>query len=312
MANSIESTFAPAFEEIARRRTAAHEYASSETTHFARAGDACALPFELPDQRVVLLSMGTRVLAPCPEDATRPALRVYGAFPTREDAVEHADIVRELDPACSLLVVDRAAWTLMPQSETTRDDRVANQARVEALLEAYRGRVEAEQAAFDRAVLERSSAPAPSSMSSVPEDEAEQEEAEQLVYKPPRRLRSGAEVRGQAVTALCAVPDAEGGECLVRVLGCFENTAAAELWVRNVASRTVTDHDILLAPTCDWLFPNGKANGATHYRIDELQRIMDTAERNPEVVRSYKDWKREQEAKGQQFDGGTGDPPALT
>jgi hypothetical protein len=35
----------------------------------------------------------------------------------------------------------------------------------------------------------------------------------------------------------------------------------------------------------------------TTYRNDELQRIMDAAEKNPKAVRDYKTWKAEQERK---------------
>ena len=50
-------------------------------------------------------------------------------------------------------------------------------------------------------------------------------------------IYGGAEVRNQAVVAMCMAPDTERGECLVKVLGCFETTADANAWVRHVASR---------------------------------------------------------------------------
>ena len=67
--------------------------------------------------------------------------------------------------------------------------------------------------------------------------------------------------------------------------------------VRDVATRHVTDDDVVVARTCEWLYPNGDVKTATktHYRHDELQRIMDTAARNPQVVRDYKAWKAERD-----------------
>ena len=91
------------------------------------------------------------------------------------------------------------------------------------------------------------------------------------------------------------LPDTLVGERLVRLLGCFESNAEAESWVRDVGARTITDHDIVTAPTCEWLYPNGETRVRTHYRMDELQRIMDAAERNPQAVRDYKTWKAEQD-----------------
>ena len=120
------------------------------------------------------------------------------------------------------------------------------------------------------------------------------------MYRPPKRMRAGAEVRGQGVVAVCVIPD-EFGECLLKVLGCFESTAEAETWVRNVASRVVTEDDVLIAPTCDWFYPNAVGKpAADHYRIPELQRIMDAAERNPKAVQEFKDWQRREEEKAKQ------------
>jgi hypothetical protein len=138
---------------------------------------------------------------------------------------------------------------------------------------------------------------APKSTNDVPEDKEDQEEAEGLVYKPPKRIRAGAEVRGQSIVALCVIPD-EFGECLFKILGCFENSTEADKWIQNVGSRTITDDDICVASTCEWMFPNGSAKeGSNHYRNDELQRIMDAAARNPEMVQSYKDWQKAQDEK---------------
>ena len=117
------------------------------------------------------------------------------------------------------------------------------------------------------------------------EDDEETREAEELVYPPPRRLRVGAEVRGQTHVALTVLRDPEGGECLVRVLGCFASAADADAWSRNVGTRAVTESDTHVASTCEWLYPNAEPRGREHYRVDELQRIMDAAARNPVAVR---------------------------
>lgn len=297
---SIEDAFKPAFEEISRRsgvaETMRHEgkTVSKETTFFTRSDKPLNLPFRLPGQTVVLVSFGTAVLAPRPVDSLHPALRVYGAFETREEAVEHSQIVRDLDPKCSLIVIPIGEWALMPQTEHARDDPEEARRRLQLRLQAHRVRQDEEGEAFDRAVNERLERPA--AKTTDPDDDEEQEEAEALVYPAPKRLRAGAEVRGQASVALCVVPDDTRGECLVKVMGCFENTADADNWAQNVATRHVTDDDVYVAPTCEWLYPNGETKAAsTRYRIDELQRIMDAADRNPQAVQDYKEWKREQD-----------------
>ena len=93
--NSIENVFRPAFEEIARRSAAPKGSNANTTTYFERSTNATLTPYELSDQDFVLMSMGTDVLAPRPLDPTRPSVRVYGSFPTREDAVDHASVLSE-------------------------------------------------------------------------------------------------------------------------------------------------------------------------------------------------------------------------
>lgn len=292
--NSVEKAFRPAFEEIARRSSAAQAYEEQDVTHFARTTDLVTTPFAIPKQRFVLLSMGTAVLAPRPEDCSRPALRVYGAFPSREDAKEHAEVVRELDATCSLVIVTASEWILMPQNEETRDDVETNKRTLKRKLRAFRDAQSESNVAFDRCVSEHTYQAC--SVQDEHEDTSEQEEAERLVYKPPKRIRSGAEVRCQSVVALCVVPDAFG-ECLFKILGCFENGAEADKWIQNVGSRHVTEDDIHVAETCEWIFPNARfKEGSNHYRINELQRIMDAAAKNPQLVQSYKDWKKQQDA----------------
>eukprot|EP00966_Prymnesium_polylepis_P181151 4195988-Prymnesium_polylepis.1 len=124
--NSIENAFRPAFEEISRRSGVAQSFAETDTSYFPRSTDPVNTPFRIPNQQVVLVSMGTSVLAPRPEDASRPALRVYGAFPTREDATDHAQIINSLDDSCSLVIVKQGEWILFPQNEHVRDDLEAN------------------------------------------------------------------------------------------------------------------------------------------------------------------------------------------
>lgn len=289
--NSVQGAFQPAFDEIARRSKVTTD--TTETTFFGRTPHATGGSFPVPQQQFVLLSMGTRVLAPRTVDAERPMLRVYGAFETRDDAVEHMRAVQDVDAGCSMIVAQQDKWLLMPQSETTRDDVSTNAAaRDAALAKDAAARARADDA-FDRDVCEHRGRDA-CTMEAV-DDDAELEEAEDAVYARPKRLRAGAEVRGQSFVALCVIPRTSG-ECLLRILGLFDTSATADEWIQDVGSRHVTAHDIFVAPACEWMYPNSAhKNGKTRYRVDELQRIMDAAERNPEAVKTYKQWKRDQE-----------------
>ena len=293
---SVEDAYRPAFREIARRSESARELrdAGDATAYFKRSSDALDLPFQTQDQAFALVSMGTSVLAPRPLDPLFPALRIYGAFATREEAAEHAALVREADAACSLVVVPMHTWALMPQTQLSRDDPVERERVCEVKLAACVKQRTEDTTAFDRAVQDHVERPLPTPPPAGDDDETR--EAEALVYPPPRRLRGGAEVRGQSAVALCVVPDAVAGEVLFKVLGCFETTADAENWARNVGTREVTLDDVHVARTCDWIYPNGEVRPAsTQYRVEELQRIMDAAEKQPRQVKEYKQWKAEQD-----------------
>lgn len=234
-------------------------------------------------------------MSPVPVDHSRPALRVYGSFEYREEAVEHAKLIAEADPNCSLVLIQRDKWTLLPMTERIRDDPREAQKRVDEKVDAHRRQRTEEAEQFERALKDRAERPPPKTVP-VDEDEIrEQQEAEALVYKPPRRLRSGAEVRGQAAFAICVIPD-EFGECLVKILGVFETTSDAESWVQGIASRKIIDHDIFVGRTCEWIYPNAMDRASQdRYRHDELQRIMDASAKNPKAVRDYKEWKKEQD-----------------
>lgn len=309
-ASSVEAIFKPAFDEIARRQDVAKSRMWDETTYFAPSSTSINLPFVIAGQEFALISMGTSVLAPCPMDPTRPALRVYGAFATRDEAREHAEVIRSMDAACSMLVVPLREWALMPQNEACLQPD-ANRRRCETLLQAHRVSQMEDGDAFRHRIDIRHGGEVVTTQTQDAEEDVETREAEDLVYKPPRRLRVGGEVRGQNYVAMCSIPNATTGECLVNILACFDTHQDADAWSQNVASRYITDDDILIGRTCDWVFPNGAAESVTgaKYRIDELQRIMDAADRNPKAVQDYKTWKADQDRRAEQnaLNTGNGD-----
>ena len=228
---SVEQAFRPAFQEIQRRVEVTRSH-KSETSFFSRGEDPCQMPFHVPDQKFVLMTMGTAVLPPRPLQTERPAARIYGAFPSREDAVEHAELVMEKDRACSLMVVERDEWTLFPINDKVRDDQELAKRRCEEKIEAHLKKRTEEKLDFERVVSERrerdSTGPIqPPREFENPDEEAAMNEAESIVYAPPKRLRAGAEVRGQASAVVSVVPD-EFGEVVMKIFGCFESTTEAD------------------------------------------------------------------------------------
>ena len=292
-ATSIEDAMRPAFEELSRRSTVVRG-GVEEQVHFEQSSSGLSLPYRFDDQQWALVTMGTQVLAPRPLNPVEPTFRVYGTFATSTEAHEHAEHVRTLDATCSLMVCSVHEWILFPQTIAQRDDRATNATTVAAKLETWSAVREQQRAAFDEA--RANLLPGHVSSMEQSEDDATVQDAEKSLYPPPRRLRAGGEVRGQTYVTLHMIDDPDHGECLVRILACFESLDDAEVWTRNVGSRNDTEHDIHIAPTCEWLQPNKCHVRKTNYRIPELQKIMDAAERNPVAVRNYREWKREQDA----------------
>lgn len=298
-ANDVRSVFEPAIREVQRRKASAETLPDSdEVSHFCcDAATSMYSNLEIPDQKVALVSLGTAVTAPCPLDPTRPTLRVYGAFADRDEALEHAEVVRGVDPTCSLALVPCGEWFLMPIDEAMRDDPEARERRCQEHLAAHRAAQEQHRDEHRRAVAGgRCDTPYDTRPPMLTEEQEEEEEAERTVYKPPRKLRVGAEVRGQRVVVVSTIPHS-AGECLVKVHACFDEVGDADGWIRGVASRIIVDDALMVAPTCEWIFPNAATHleQKEHYRVGELQRIMDNAQGNPRVVRNFKQWKREQD-----------------
>lgn len=287
---SMKDAVFPAVMEICRREQAA--------TALKEAGTRPAPPpmsFR-PDQNFALFTAGTAVLGPRPLERAHPSLRVYGCFGTREEAEEHSQIISGIDGACSLLTVPCGDWFLFPQTQEEMENPSLLDETREERLRQHRADVEEENMRFDANVAERKPGGGTSKRWDEWTQEQEEElEAEKIVYGRPRRLRAGGEVRGQTACAACVVPDESGrGYVLLKILACFETTAAADEWVQNVASKSILDFNIYVLPTCEWVYPNGlkEESDTRRYRIEELQKIMDAADRNVTNVQTYKEWMR--------------------
>ena len=290
--SSVKQAYEPAFEEIARRSQAA---SLSKSECGGRVVEVTELP-KLENQNWVLISLGTNVLAPKPVDEAHPALRVYGAFATREDAADHASVVSEIDASCSLIRIRTRKWMMMPQTKEALQNPLAHEARMQERLEAHRQRRREEQARFDEAVRTHAEHQQREvSAAQWSEEDEETQEAENEIYKRPKALRVGAEVRHQGAVVLSVIRDKQGGECLFCIVGCHETAADAHAWVLKITAEQTVDTDLLVAHTCDWLFPNGTdATKDEHYRNAELQKIMDAARKNTENVQRFKDWENSQ------------------
>ena len=288
----LQELFQPAFDEIQRR-----EEASFNKPH--RIDNNFSIDFKpLVDQKYALFTAGTNVLAPRPLDPRYPIFRMYGCFETKEDAKEHAEVIQEMDARCSLLVVKCGVWFLFPQTEEMKHPTDARSQRIEEKLALYRNQRYENDTKFEDMVRnKKSGTPTRWDPQTYTEEEEEQVDAEQTIYKRPKKLRVGAEVRGQNFGVVSTIQD-PNGELLLLIVAAFDTEEEAASWINDTGKYIFNMYDLHICKTCEWVYPNGSLDksGDEIYRNPELDNIMRTAKANPGVVQRYKDWKKQTEA----------------
>lgn len=126
----------------------------------------------------------------------------------------------------------------------------------------------------------------------------------------PASLRVAGQ-RLAAVSVLTDPDDADGtGECLLRVLGLFDEAGECDAWVRNVAGARVQHEHVDVVAACAWICPwvmrRGEDAPKEVYRNEELDQIIQHHRQEPDRVLEYKDWmKREGSAGGAASDSVT-------
>ena len=88
---SIEEAFKPAYDEIERRKNSDNR----EQLYFEKSDKTTNLGEKIGDQVFILFSLSSEKIPPLSTAPNNPAVKIYGCFPTMEDAKEHAeDIVK--------------------------------------------------------------------------------------------------------------------------------------------------------------------------------------------------------------------------
>ena len=283
-------------DEIRRRHTVAESTAADAApVGFERPADAPEVAFVNDAQRWFVWSASHRGMAPRAKDARHCAVRVYGCFPSHEEAVEHAQVVAGLDKTCSLLVSPTHDWTMVPSAPARLADGAVE--HVKAVLAAYDAQRAQSTAEFQENVDQRRAGRGAAKPKAEATDATADATADAATSAAPRRLGRDAEVRDQSVVAVSVVRDTtqEEGEPLLRVYGAFESAAAADAWAR-CAGDHVTDHDIDIVSTCVWLFVNDISPDKIPqevYRSKELGSIIQNQKKQPQMVEQFKKWREE-------------------
>jgi len=74
----------------------------------------------------------------CPQKNDKFGLKIYGAFPTRDEAANHAKRLQKEDGTFDIYVVDLCKWLLIPPDRDHIEDTHYNDEKLEEIMTKYR------------------------------------------------------------------------------------------------------------------------------------------------------------------------------
>lgn len=296
-----------------KRRTALVRSGHVNSRTFERVeGIGSDPPFQNEEQQWVLFSVSHVGMPPRSRRADRPALRVYGCFPTREEAMEYAARLTQYDKTCNLQLNRTHEWILACRDPTRLADEEYVRRKTQRLLKAHMERLVSSDKNFEETKLKMQQDTSKPMVEDgvIPSDSEEEEWEEQAegcdedpgipegAIAAPQTLPGSCEVAGQRQLCICFIDDKEDEqepEFLFQVLQCFATDAEADRYVRNVASPRIQDVDIDLVTTLRWLFPTAPMDESVRkeYRSSELTAIMDYRRNEPRKVEELRRQEKE-------------------
>lgn len=278
---SIEDVFKPAYDEIERRKNSDN----SEQVYFEKSEKTTNLSDKIGDQVFVLFSLSSEKVPPISTSKNNPAIRIYGCFPTEEDAKEHAQEIVSVDKNCSLFINKTHQWIVAASSiDRMSDSNLLGNIITDRLKEYLKVRME-DSKEFDSALQEHGT-------ERTVRPEYEETPIVRTEKSRSHKTKSGTEVRGQKYAVIVFLPDPKTGEPIFLVYGCLETQEEADTWIRNVLCKKVTEYDLHIVSTCEWLFLNrmqGDGAQAQKYRTPELEKIMEKQKNAPEEIKQYEE-----------------------
>ena len=320
--SSVREAFQKNFDEIRRRKEGMEEMAmASDNTGGDYQGGGFEkskregkidFPLQLPNQEFVLYSLSHLKMCPFAEDPTDPAVRIYGAFGSQEEAVQHAlEVVKREDPSCNVLLTKVGAWTTMVWEEARVADPESRDRHIGSLLDHYESARKESRQEFDENVKKKQGGKCDASKRKKEEGEegarrARERAAKTIQEAAPQsnqalkragKLSRNAELRDQSFAVVAFLPDPLGDipEPIFKVLACLETQDDADHYVRNTAGEEESLSAFTLDCCClyEWLRPQRvDATAITEvYRQSELNSIMQEHKKQPQQVDAVKRWR---------------------
>ena len=254
-------------------------------------------PFENPEQVFIVFSLSQREFAPVPLDPSNPALCIYGAFETREEAMEHANIVKQMHPAHSILIDTTHNWICAAATTAHLLNREYIENKKAMLLKSAETEQEIARREFEDNVANHK---AGTVKATAADENLGSGEGDNGADAPPEqtkdadvstRVHRNCRVDGQALAVMSVLPDdGPDSEFIFRVYALYDDEAAANRYVRNVCGCRVQNHHIDVVKTCAWAFPQQMKGDKVRkevYRSDELNKVMNALKRSPQEVQQF-------------------------
>ena len=263
-------------------------------------GPGSNLPLVDKQQAFVLYSVSHEKSPPV-SDATNPALRVYGSFATSKGAAKFAEKIKSCDPTCCLFVAKTGEWVLACSSLNKYSQEGYIESTTKNMLKRHEVERNVSQEKFKQHREEL--------RANTPIDESE---SRPVLQEPMEEKEEQQEQNNSAINNENDVDDEEDGmpvlsqdckildqnfmaisfvlekakrsdgsittnhEFLFNVHRVLKSEEEADGFVRNVVSKSIIDHNVLVADVGAWLRPYTEIdNVKKHYRDSRLNDLMD-------------------------------------
>ena len=281
---SVKQVFEPYHNEIKRRSDVMNsEYNSKFFEKVDDEGEE--LSFKQDDQLYILFSLSHKQFAPVPEKSNSPGLRLYGAFPDMESLQEHIKIIQQFDPNCSLLVNKTHEWIVGAASPDRLVDAKYVSSKKIAVLKTYEDNMQKNKREFEENVTNKNAGRS----TKEPEEESKVLSDLDSKKKVGRKISGNVQMTDQKLVAITVIPDhSQDCEFIFKIYGFFTTEEQANRWVRNVGGVQVTEFDIDIVSTCEWIYPQSMTTmnvKKEFYRSAELDKIMKNYKSKPDDVR---------------------------
>ena len=247
-------------------------------------GPGSNLPFKDSKHSHFLFSISHSGVPPIANDPTNPAIRIYGTFASADTAVKHGKKIMAVDPTCHLGIGECHKWTLAccnlknladPEYIQTKTERLLKRSTIENSVR--EARFKQHQDELRKATVITDEVPLNQKTIDEIEEEPNAPVTEEIVNDLPT-LTSECMPVNQSVFCVSVIndePSEDVPEFLFYVYRTCRDETEADGYVRAVASREVSDHNIYVVDCCEWVFPMTDMKFAPKtYRDKRLNDIM--------------------------------------